>query len=108
MSADRTGARGSTLTEADKRALRKHLREPLLTFLALISLLAVNVVTGYFQPFPHVWILNLGVMALMIVIVLLFSMEIIQEPALVRLFSMLGFCWVGILVTMTLIDYTTR
>ena len=91
-----------------RRALRDALRGPLLTFLALIGLLAVNVATGYLQPFPHVWVLNLGVMVLMIAIVLLFSMEVIREPALVRFFSLLGFCWVGILLTMTLIDYMNR
>ena len=107
MSGARTGRR-TALTEGEKRALRHHLREPVLTFFALICLFAVNVVTGYWQPFPHVWILNIGIMALMIAVVLLFSMEVVQEPALVRLFSILGFCWVGILVTLTLIDYTNR
>ena len=95
-------------TPDQKAALREALRQPVLTFLALIGLLAVNVATGYLQPFPLVWMLNLGVMVLMIATVLLFSMEVIREPALVRFFSILGFCWVGILLTMTLIDYLNR
>ena len=98
----------TAVTPDQRRALREALRTPVLTFLALLGLLAINVATGYLQPFPHVWILNLGIMALMIAVVLLFSMEVIHEPALVRFFSLLGFCWVGILLTMTLIDYTTR
>ena len=108
MSPRRTGPGRTRLTEAQKRDLRHHLREPVLTFFALIALLTINIVTGYLQPFPQVWMLNIGIMVLMIATVLLFSMEVIQEPSLVRFFSVLGFCWVGILVTMTLIDYTTR
>ena len=96
------------LTRDQRQALKHALREPVLTFLALIGLLTINVVTGYLQPFPQVWMLNLGVMALMIATVLLFSMEVIREPALICFFSVLGFCWVGILMTMTLIDYTNR
>ncbi len=98
----------ASITPDQRRVLREALREPVLTFLALVGLLAVNVAAGYLQPFPHVWLLNLGVMVLMIAIVLLFSMEVVREPALVRFFSILGFCWVGILLTMTLIDYMNR
>ena len=97
-----------TFTAEQKRELWHHLREPVITFLALMGLLAINVATGWLQPFPQVWILNLAVMVLMIATVLLFSMEVIQEPSLIRFFSILGFCWVGILFTMTLIDYLTR
>lgn len=96
------------LSAADKRELRHHLREPVLTFVALLVFLAINIALGWLQPFPHAWLVELPIMVLMIATVLLFSMEVIEEPSLVRFFSMLGFCWVGILFTMTLIDYLTR
>ncbi len=96
------------MTRADKRALLTRMCEPALTFVGLMVLLAINVAAGDLQPFPGVWILNLGVLVVMIATVLLFSMEVIQEPPLVRLFSVVGFCWVAILFTITLIDYLTR
>lgn len=102
------GGMETRMTDSQKRDLVHRMREPLATFAALLFLLAVNAISGWFQPFPHVWVLNLGVLVAMIAIVLLFSMEVIKDPPLVRLFSVIGFCWVAILFTMTLIDYTTR
>ncbi len=102
------GGMDATITEEQKRELARRMRTPVTTFVALIGLLALNAIAGWFQFFPDTWVLNLGVMALMIVVVLLFSMEVIKDPPLIRFFSVLGFCWVGILFTMVLIDYTTR
>ena len=96
------------MTVEQRRELAHRMRDPLVTFLGLMSLLAVNALVGWFQPFLHAWTLNLGVLVVMIAVVLLFSMEVIKDPPLVRFFSVLGFCWVGIMFTMTLIDYTTR
>ena len=96
------------ITAEQKRELMHRMREPLLTFAGLMGLLTLNAITGWFQFFPHTWALNLGVLVLMIFTVLLFSMEVIKDPPLIRFFSALGFCWVGILFTMVLIDYTTR
>ncbi len=44
----------------------------------------------------------------MVVTILLFSMEVRHEPPLVKLFAGIGFFWVGILFTMTLVDYLSR
>ena len=96
------------VTKEQKRELVHRMREPLMTFAALAGLLALNAITGWFQFFPNTWALNLGVLVLMIFTVLLFSMEVIKDPPLIRFFSFLGFCWVGILFTMVLIDYVTR
>ena len=96
------------ITAEQKRELTHRMREPLLTFAGLIGLLALNAITGWFQFFPHTWGLNLGVLVGMIFTILLFSMEVIKDPPLIRFFSALGFCWVGILFVMVLIDYTTR
>ena len=44
----------------------------------------------------------------MVLVVLIFSMELIHEPPLMRLFSAISFFWVAILFSMTLLDYLTR
>ena len=103
-----SGGMHARMTGEQRRDLTHRMREPLITFVGLMSLLALNALVGWFQPFAHVWVLNLGVLVVMISVVLLFSMEVIKDPPLVRFFSVLGFCWVGIMFTMTLIDYTTR
>jgi cytochrome c oxidase subunit 4 len=96
------------LNPEEKRELWHHMREPVMSFAALMALLAINVTIGWLHPFPGVWALEGAIMVVMIAVVLLISMEVIAETALVRFFSVLGFCWVAILFTMTLIDYVTR
>ena len=108
MSARGKSGMEAEVTAEQKREVLHRMREPLLTFAGLMSLLALNAITGWFQFFPQTWALNLGVLFLMIAVVLLFSMEVIKDPPLIRFFSVLGFAWVGILFTMVLIDYTTR
>lgn len=98
----------ATLSPDDRALLRRSLRTPVLTFLALLALLAVNVALGATLPFANVWIIELAVVATMVALILLFSMEVIHEPPLVRLFSGLGFFWVAILMGMTLTDYLAR
>ena len=98
----------AALSPEDRDLLRRRLRTPVLTFLALLALLAANVALGATLPFAHVWIVELAVTAVMVALILLVSMEVIHEPPLVRLFSGLGFFWVAILVGMTLTDYLGR
>lgn len=98
----------TSLTPGDRALLKRRLRTPILTFLALLGLLAVNVTLGATLPFAHVWALELVVVGLMAAIILLVSMEVLKEPPLIRLFSGLGFFWVCILVGMTLTDYLGR
>lgn len=98
----------ASLTPDDRALLRRRLRVPVLTFLALLGLLAVNVTLGATLPFAHVWALELAVVGLMAGIILLVSMEVRKEPPLIRLFSGLGFFWVCILMGMTLTDYLAR
>ena len=96
------------MTPESRSDFIRRMTVPVLAFAGLLLLLAVNVTLGVLMPFPNVWMIELAVAVAMIVVVLLFSMEILHEPPLMRLFSVLGFCWVGILFTMTLIDYLTR
>lgn len=99
------------MTREDRSTLWHHMRMPVLAFVALILLLAVNVVLGIFLPFrrfPHVWTAEAAIAVTMVLIVLIFSMELIREPPLMRLFSAMSFFWVAILFAMTLLDYLTR
>ncbi len=99
------------LSSEDRALLRRHMRKPVLTFLALLALLAllaVNVALGATVPFAYTWALEMAVVSVMVALILLVSMEVRTEPPLVKLFSVLGFFWVAILVGMTLTDYLAR
>ena len=88
--------------------LRQRLRTPVLTFLALQSLLGVNVLLGIFFIGSRVWVLEALIAASMVAIVILFAMEALKDPPLTRLFAAIGFCWVAILFALTMVDYATR
>ena len=44
----------------------------------------------------------------MILTVLLFAMDVRLESPLMRFYALLGFCWLTILLGMTMLDYWTR
>lgn len=96
------------MNDDERRLFWRHMRVPFAAFVALLALLAVNVALGALLPFRDVWAVELGVATVMVAVVLLFSMEVVHEPPLVRLFSGLGFIWVGILIGMTMVDYLSR
>ncbi|MCQ8239479.1 hypothetical protein [Rhizosaccharibacter radicis] len=96
------------MTADEKHELRRRMRPPAFATLALMLLLAVNVTLGILVPFRHVWIVETLVVIAMILTVLLVSMELPREPPVIRFFAGIGFCWVGFLVAMTLVDYLTR
>ena len=96
------------LDDDQKRDIAARMKVPTISFAVLMALLAINVLLGATIPFEQVWILETIVLATMVVVVLLLSMEVIKEPPLIRLYAVLGFCWVSILFTMTLIDYLNR
>jgi cytochrome c oxidase subunit IV len=89
-------------------ALLDRLRTPARVWLALMVLLAVISVIGATAPHGHWWIVELACLAVMVSLVIVFSMEMMHHQPIVRLFSILGFFWVGILFGMTMIDYLTR
>ena len=96
------------LTEDQMRDVKARMKVPAISFVVLMALLAINILLGATIPFEKVWILETVVLATMVVVVLSLSMEVIKEPPLIRLYAVLGFCWVSILFAMTLIDYLTR
>ncbi len=97
-----------SLSQEDRRVLRERLRTPLITVAALLLLLGANVVLGAVLPFRQVWMVEAAVTLAMVAIVLWASMELPQEPPIIRFFALVGFFWVAILFTMTLVDYLTR
>jgi cytochrome c oxidase subunit 4 len=99
-------ARG--LSTTDQRLLWSRMRKPAFTLLALLVLLGIIVVLGAWLPFRTVWIVEAAVTLAMVAIVLMVSMELPSEPPIIRFFALIGFFWVAILFTMTLLDYLSR
>ena len=96
------------MSRDDWHTLWRHMRPAVLSFVLLLGLLSVNVVLGATLPFTWTYMIEGVVVVCMVLTVLLVSMEVPQEPPLMRLFAGLGFFWVAILFTMTLVDYLTR
>jgi cytochrome c oxidase subunit IV len=90
------------------QTLWPHMRVPTITFVTLMVLLGGIVLLGATLPFPSAWILEAALAAAMVVVVLLFSMELLREPPLMRVLAAVGFVWVTILMGITVIDYLTR
>ncbi len=99
----------STLSPADRRRLWEHMRVPVFTFIALMLMLATNVALGAIFPSSQAASIIVGlVTTTMVFTVLLFSMEVREEPPLMRFFSAMGFCWVMVLMGLTVLDFLTR
>ncbi len=96
------------MSRDDWQTLWRHMRPAVLSFMLLLALLSVNVVLGATLPFSWAYIIEGVVVVCMVLTVLLVSMEVLQEPPLMRLFAGLGFFWVAIMFTMTLVDYLSR
>jgi cytochrome c oxidase subunit 4 len=88
--------------------LKRHLRTPFLTMLALLGMLGVNVVLGVFFITGYAWIVEVLIAATMVATVIVVAMEAHKEPPVTRLFTGLGFFWVAILLSLTMVDYATR
>jgi cytochrome c oxidase subunit 4 len=89
--------------------LMRRLVTPFLTMLALLALLGTNVILGiFFINSPRVWIAEVFIAMMMVATVILFAMEALKDPPIIRLFAALGFFWVAILFSLTMVDYATR
>ena len=96
------------MSQDDWQTLWRHMRPAVFSFGLLLALLSVNVVLGATLPFTWAYIIEAVVVVCMVMTVLLVSMEVLQEPPLMRLFAALGFFWVAIMFSMTLVDYLSR
>jgi cytochrome c oxidase subunit 4 len=88
--------------------LRRRLRTPLLTMIVLMVMLSTNFLLGLFFIQGWAWIAEVLIAATMVGIVITVAMEAIHDPPLTRLFAGVGFFWVAILFTLTMMDYATR
>ena len=88
--------------------LKRRIRTPFLTMLALLALLGVNVLLGVYFITGRAWIFEVFVASSMVATVIVVAMEAHKEPPLIRLFAGLGFFWVAILFALTMVDYATR
>jgi cytochrome c oxidase subunit 4 len=88
--------------------LKRRLRTPFLTMLALLVLLGANVLLGSLFTTGHAWIAEVLIATVMVATVIVVAMEAHKEPPVIRLFSGVGFFWVAILFALTMVDYTTR
>ncbi len=96
------------MSHDDWQVLWQHMRPAVRSFVLLLVLLGVNVTLGATLPFSWAYVVEGVVVACMVLTVLLVSMEVLREPPLMRLFAALGFFWVAIMFTMTLVDYLSR
>ncbi len=94
--------------DAEKREIWARMRVPVFAFAALLCFLAAIVLLGQLAPSRTASFIEAGLTLCMILTVLLFSMEVRLESALTRFYAGLGFCWLTILVAMTMLDYWTR
>ena len=97
----------AALRDVDPK-VREVMRGPVITTGVLLCLLAVEVLLAMTTPFAACGYVEIGIAAVMVVIVLTYSMELTHAPPLIRLFSILGFFWLAILFGITMIDYLTR
>lgn len=88
--------------------LRRALVQPILTLCALMALLLLDALLGYFFIANRTWIIEAFVSIAMGIVILMFSMEGLKDPALMRLFTFVGFFWLCILFALTMVDYATR
>lgn len=96
------------MTEDERRKIWDAMRVPVFAFAALLIFLVIIVGLGYFVPGRTASFIEAGLTLCMILTVLLFSMEVRLEASLLKFYAFLGFCWLAILVFMTMVDYVTR
>ncbi len=93
---------------AEKQEIWSHMRVPVFAFVALLGFLAGIVLLAQLVPSRTASFIEAGLTLCMILTVLLFSMEVRRETPLLRFYASLGFCWLTILLAMTMVDYWTR
>ena len=83
---------------------REVMRGPAITTAVLLALLGAEVLLALTTPFAACGYVEIAIAAVMVVIVLTYSMELTHAPPLIRLFSILGFFWLAILFGITMTD----
>ena len=99
---------GPLFTDAQRRAFLGKMNIPIRVFGGLILSLGTMVLFGATTPAPWIWTLEVALLLVMVVVTMLYSMEVLEEVPLMRMWSVVGFAWLCILFGMVLIDYLTR
>ena len=97
-----------SVSPEDRAKIWAAMRVPVFSFVALLVMLAAIVGLGWFVPGRTASFIEAGLTLCMILTVMLFSMEVREESSLMKFYAFLGFCWLSILMAMTMIDYLTR
>ena len=99
---------GPLFTDAQRREFLHRMNMPLRVFAGLTLSLGTMVLLGATTPTSWIWVPEVAVLLVMVVVTMLYAMEVMEEPPLMRMWSAVGFAWLCILFGMVLIDYLTR
>jgi caa(3)-type oxidase subunit IV len=100
--------RGELYTDAQKRTFLRRMNMPLRVFVGLILSLGTMVLFGATTPAPWIWAVEIAVLLVMVVVTMLYSMEVMEDLPLMRMWSVVGFAWLCILFGLVMVDYLTR
>jgi len=78
------------------------------TWLALMALLAVTLVTAYLPLGASTFALNLLIAAVMVVLLVIFLMDLRHSSVLLRIVALAGLFWVVLMFSLTFSDYLSR
>ena len=92
----------------EQREIWRHMRVPVFAAAALLAFLAGIILLGALMPSSVASYLEAGLTLCMMVTVLLFTMEVREDQPVLQLWAVVGFCWLTILLGMTMIDFITR
>ena len=77
-------------------------------YIALLALLASTIGAAYLPIGGWNNLVAVGIAAIKATLVILFFMNVRNSPNLTRIYVMVGFVWLSILIVLTLADYFTR
>ena len=80
----------------------------LLVFVALLVLLGVTVAVTWIDVGPFNIVVAMAVAIVKAALIVWYFMHLNHASNLVRLFGIFGFLWLGLMLTITMTDYTTR
>jgi cytochrome c oxidase subunit 4 len=81
---------------------------PFAVWIALLVLLAITVATAYVPLGAFNTILNMGIAAAKVALIVLFFMKILASRPLIQLASVVGLFWLILMFALTAGDYLTR
>jgi amino acid permease len=97
-----------SLTREQRRKIWREMRAPTFAFVALMLFLGGIVLLGSLAPSHISSIIEFSLLIAMVLTMLLFTMEVREEDALMRFFSLIGFSWAAALFSFSMLDYLTR